>query len=303
MMIKLREQLSIYNFLKRASTARAKRCKPLSMANRQVAYNTFCKTLSPYYSRFCQYNVLFLEQDCKEQFLQTGDFETPELIDPLLEQDIILIQHAIEAILYEKRASVLFLELKLLIQKRQAEQIIYILEQIGFIGKAEGYHSHEILVSAEEYQKNPFVFLDKAESLEKAYMNERITDLQDIQAHPNLSSSMDSMSGYEFEEFCCNLLKQNGFSNVTQTKLSGDDGLDIVAEKDDIKYGFQCKCYSSPVGNKAVQEAYTGAMMYHCDVAVVMTNNSFSPQAIRTAEQTRVKLWDRSKIEELLYRA
>ena len=87
--------------------------------------------------------------------------------------------------------------------------------------------------------------------------------------------------------------------NINQTKLSGDDGIDIIAEKEGINYGFQCKCYSSPVGIKAVQEAFTGAKMYNCDIAVVITNNSFTPQAIHAAKQTRVRLWDRSKLIEM----
>jgi len=64
------------------------------------------------------------------------------------------------------------------------------------------------------------------------------------------------MNGNEFEDYCVTLMKENGFISAKKTKGSGDQGIDILAEKDDIKYAVQCKCYSSNVGNKAVQEAY-----------------------------------------------
>ncbi len=32
----------------------------------------------------------------------------------------------------------------------------------------------------------------------------------------------------------------------------------MLAEKDDITYAIQCKCYSDNVGNAAVQQAHTG---------------------------------------------
>ena len=46
--------------------------------------------------------------------------------------------------------------------------------------------------------------------------------------------------------------------------------IEIIAEKDGMKYAVQCKHYSSNVGNHAVQEAFSGKSIYHADVAVVM---------------------------------
>lgn len=84
------------------------------------------------------------------------------------------------------------------------------------------------------------------------------------------------------------------------TSTSGDYGIDILAEKDDITYGIQCKRYGGKVGNHAVQEALSGASYYHCMVAVVLTNNYFTPAAIETAQKTNVLLWDRDKLKILL---
>lgn len=107
---------------------------------------------------------------------------------------------------------------------------------------------------------------------------------------------IDNMSGEEFEFFCASILRENGFSDVEVTKGSGDQGIDVLATRDFIKYGFQCKCYSFGVGNKAVQEAHAGKGFYGCHVAVVMTNSYFTPSAEDLAEQLGVVLWDGSKL-------
>lgn len=100
------------------------------------------------------------------------------------------------------------------------------------------------------------------------------------------------MNGLEYEIACANYLKNRGFKNVEVTKSSGDQGIDVIAYKDDIKYGIQCKLYSQPVGNKAVQEAYSGSKFYECDAAIVFTNGVFTKSAQELAEKLDVQLWD-----------
>ena len=113
-------------------------------------------------------------------------------------------------------------------------------------------------------------------------------------------SDTDNMDGYEFEVYCAELLKQNGFTDIQVTKGSGDYGVDILAYKDTISYAIQCKCYQSPVGNKAVQEAYSGKSFYNCMVAVVLTNNYFTDAAIETAKRNSVILWNRDYLAEMI---
>lgn len=108
-----------------------------------------------------------------------------------------------------------------------------------------------------------------------------------------------NMNGYKFESWCAALLTINDFSNVTVTQGSGDHGADILAEKDDISYAFQCKYYSGTVGNKAVQEVYAAKTYYKRDIAVVMTNSTFTLQAQEEAAATHVKLWDKDKLLKL----
>lgn len=110
----------------------------------------------------------------------------------------------------------------------------------------------------------------------------------------------DSLDGHQFEYFCANVVIKNGFKNVEVTQGSGDHGIDITAEKDGITYAIQCKCYSSNIGNAAVQQAHTGKSLYHKDIAVVMTNRYFTAQAKQEAQALGVKLWDRDKLNEMI---
>lgn len=114
----------------------------------------------------------------------------------------------------------------------------------------------------------------------------------------------DNMTdGHSFEKFCADLLKKNGFENIVVTSGSGDQGIDILCRKEDVKYGIQCKCYSKDIGNKAVQEAYAGAQFYNCHVPVVLTNRDFTPAARSAAEKTNVVLWGRQKLDSLIKNA
>ena len=112
----------------------------------------------------------------------------------------------------------------------------------------------------------------------------------------NNEIDIDTMEGHDFEFFCADLLRKNGFKNVSVTQGSGDQGIDIIAFKDDIKYGIQCKCYASDIGNKAVQEAYSGKTFYNCHIGVVLTNRYFTHSAQELAKNNGIILWDRSKL-------
>ena len=113
-------------------------------------------------------------------------------------------------------------------------------------------------------------------------------------------SSIDGMDGHEFEHFCANLLQKTGFIKVRVTKGSGDQGVDILAEKGGVKYAVQCKNYASPLSNTPVQEVNAGKTFYNCHVGVVMTNSTFTPGAKALAQATGVLLWDRSVLQEML---
>lgn len=110
----------------------------------------------------------------------------------------------------------------------------------------------------------------------------------------------DNMEGHDFERFCAEVLAQNGFERIKVTQGSGDQGVDIIAYKDDVKYGIQCKCYSSNIGNRAVQEVFAGKAYYQCHVGVVLTNRYFTESAIKLASRNGIILWNRDKLLQMV---
>ena len=41
------------------------------------------------------------------------------------------------------------------------------------------------------------------------------------------------MDGYQYEKRCAQFLEENGFSDISVTPGSGDQGIDIIAHKED----------------------------------------------------------------------
>ncbi len=111
---------------------------------------------------------------------------------------------------------------------------------------------------------------------------------------------VDEMEGHEFEYYCANLLKERGYLDVEVTRGSRDYGVDILAEKDGVTYAIQCKCYSTPVGVSAVQEAYAGRDYYDRMVGAVLTNQYFTAPAVEVAKKLKIMLWDRGYLEGMM---
>ena len=104
----------------------------------------------------------------------------------------------------------------------------------------------------------------------------------------------------EFEVLCTQILTAKGYENVELTPTTGDYGVDIFAEKDGVRWAFQCKYYTNPVGVRAVQEIYSGRDFYHCMVGVVMTNSRFTKNAVTLANELNILLWDGNMLDKLL---
>lgn len=143
--------------------------------------------------------------------------------------------------------------------------------------------------------KFDFKFISNTYNTE--YINKKSAN-QQKQTFP-IIEDFDDMDGHDFEYFCAELLKKNGFKDVFVTNRSSDQGVDIIAEKESVKFGIQCKCHSQDIGNKAVQEVYAGKTFYKCHVGIVLTNRYFTKSAKELAENNGVILWDRDKLISL----
>ena len=106
------------------------------------------------------------------------------------------------------------------------------------------------------------------------------------------------MTGLEYESWVSEKLQGLGWkTRVTQG--SGDQGVDVIAERGDITVAIQCKKYSSPVGNKSVQEAHAGKGYINADAAAVVTNASFTRSAYELAQSVGIQLLHHEELDKL----
>lgn len=119
-------------------------------------------------------------------------------------------------------------------------------------------------------------------------------------ARRNAASRCLRLTGGEFEAYAAQVLLDNGFRHVQVTRASGDQGVDILAERNGKTYAIQCKNYKGAVGNAAVQEAFAGAQYYGCDKAVVLCTGRFTRAAQELAQRIGVSLWDSEQLSHMM---
>ncbi len=104
--------------------------------------------------------------------------------------------------------------------------------------------------------------------------------------------------GLAYERFCAQRLEAAGWRAHT-TRASGDQGVDIVAERGDTRLVVQCKRYGKPVGNAAVQEITAASRHWSSDMAAVVSNAGFTPAARKLAVSTGVLLLHHDELATL----
>jgi restriction system protein len=104
--------------------------------------------------------------------------------------------------------------------------------------------------------------------------------------------------GIGYERYCQRLLASNGWE-VTETKKSGDQGVDLLGRYGTCAVAFQCKRFSRPVGNKAVQEVVAGRKFYLAHLAAIVTNTSYTEAAKSLAIANKVLLLHHSELSQL----
>jgi len=96
-------------------------------------------------------------------------------------------------------------------------------------------------------------------------------------------------NGRAFEELCAEKLMRDGWT-VSHTPTSGDQGADLIAVRGQTSIAIQCKDHALPVGNKAVQEAFSSKAYYGTKFAAVVSSNGFTNAAFELATKTEVLL-------------
>lgn len=105
----------------------------------------------------------------------------------------------------------------------------------------------------------------------------------------------EDMTPRDYEHLCAGILRKAQW-NARVTPASGDQGVDVIAEKRGLRIVVQCKKYSKPVGNHAVQEIVAAIAHESARYGVVVTNSSFTAGARRLAASNRVLLLHHSEL-------
>lgn len=109
----------------------------------------------------------------------------------------------------------------------------------------------------------------------------------------------NAITGVDFENVLKRIYESYGYK-VSGTKTSGDQGADLILEKEGKKTVVQAKYYSSSVGNSAVQEVTAAIAYYKADKGIVVTNSTFTSSAISLASANNIELVDGNKLNELI---
>jgi len=106
---------------------------------------------------------------------------------------------------------------------------------------------------------------------------------------------------WEFEDYIAQLYSKLGYK--TERVGGGyDGGVDVIAEKNGIKYYIQCKKYiTSTVGVKEIREFY-GVLVHHATQGkgTLITTNIFSSEAEYFAKDKPIELIDGFKLIEYI---
>jgi HJR/Mrr/RecB family endonuclease len=112
------------------------------------------------------------------------------------------------------------------------------------------------------------------------------------------ASFSPDMDPIEYEQMVADSLTALGWQ-TRLTKVSGDQGIDVIAEMRGKHVVIQCKRYASSIGNSAVQEAFAGKSFDDADYAVVVTNAEFTRSARQLADTTHVILLHHDELSKL----
>jgi HJR/Mrr/RecB family endonuclease len=107
--------------------------------------------------------------------------------------------------------------------------------------------------------------------------------------NPPMQAFSETMTPAQYEVYCAEELKRHGW-DASVTKGSRDQGVDVVASKSGMRVVLQCKLYSQPVGNKAVQEVVAARNFERVRFGVVVSNNSYTGPAQTLASANGVYL-------------
>jgi HJR/Mrr/RecB family endonuclease len=243
-----------------------------------------------------------------------GPMEYQRILDPIVEevhklrgliakQGILFSEREIIWLIQEETARQNYEDFKMKMfygePKTKDEYISTLIEVYG-----DGYLQHmsdfkklltEMKLYFNEYELgNQIEHLKKEKELK--YFEEKLAIDQSFSISIH---DLDLFSGYEFEQFLKTLFEKMGYT-VEHTKLSGDQGADLIVHKHGEKTAIQAKRRSGKVNNKAIQEVVAAIKHYGADRGMVITTGEFTRSAVQLAGSNNVDLMSRAELEKLV---
>jgi hypothetical protein len=168
------------------------------------------------------------------------------------------------------------------------EVLIRKFNQLTYIDEYETREAHRFIEEVKRFRSKrlPDVFPEFA-----VYELVKLVSIwaQDTQDSSPVNIFHASMTPYEYEAYCANLFVSCGW-DAKLTRMSGDQGADIICTALGRRLVAQCKLYSQPVGNSAVQEIIAAREYEYADSAVVISNAPFTAAARELASVANILL-------------
>ena len=137
------------------------------------------------------------------------------------------------------------------------------------------------------------------------YLNTKHINFFNKNRH-KLLSSVDymSLSTYEFEKFCAEVLNRVGYK-VKVTKPTQDGGKDLVGtDPHNIKIYGECKQWTSThIGRPHLQKMKGAMVDAKVSQGIFITTSRFSKQALDYAKRNNIKCVNRSELNKLINKA
>lgn len=116
---------------------------------------------------------------------------------------------------------------------------------------------------------------------------------------------LDELSGYDFEDMMMEVYQKQGYENVRNPGKSGDEGRDILMEKNGKTYVVECK-HIKKVGRPKVQKLHSAVSTYPAEDAtgILVTTGEFTRQAKEYTEKVNngeevLRLTDGNDLREI----
>ena len=138
--------------------------------------------------------------------------------------------------------------------------------------------------------------------------NEDKVEIDDEPWRAELSKVLHEMDPYGFERLTMRLLRECGFSKVSVTKKSGDNGIDGFGKVNlngivTVNVAFQCKRYAGLISNSQIRD-FRGSLPAGIEKGIFITTGAFSNAAIQEAmdssKNTTIDLIDGEDLINLL---